>query len=389
MIGTRRVVLVAVGLLAASVSVSTAQGAGSRHLLTGTYQLDVNRGDDPRLAADRAANAVPPDQRQRTYESLVARLEAPDQIAIERNRNLVTMASTRAPRVSFDADGMDRQEQWSAGRTMSTRATIEGERLVIVTTGNRGSDFTVTFDPVSDGRTLYMTRTIDDERLREPVTVRSTYRRLSNQARWNVDASAGAYPPSNPGVRGGELGVPDGTRLVVVLDSPLTTSNARDGDRYTMTTRSPARYQGAVIQGFVSTMGESGRETGRAGMTLNLQSIRLRNGRTYQFDGVIVDVRTPDGTTVRVNREGTFDSGQSQTEKVVERSVFGAAIGALIGAATGGGKGAAIGAAIGAGGGAGTVLIEGRDRLDLPRGTELTITTGDPRNQPANPGARR
>jgi outer membrane lipoprotein SlyB len=65
----------------------------------------------------------------------------------------------------------------------------------------------------------------------------------------------------------------------------------------------------------------------------------------------------------------------------VERGAIGAALGAIIGAVVGGGKGAAIGAAIGAGGGAGTVIVAGRDPLDLRRGTELTITSGDPKNQ--------
>ena len=137
---------------------------------------------------------MPPDQRHRTYQSLLARLEAPDQIAIERHANSVTMASTRAARVTFDADGLDRRKQWSAERTMNTRATLEGERLVVVTTGNRGSDFTVTFDPMKNGRSLYMTRTIDDERLRQPVTVRSSYRRLSNEARWDIETSGDAGP---------------------------------------------------------------------------------------------------------------------------------------------------------------------------------------------------
>ena len=52
-------------------------------------------------------------------------------------------------------------------------------------------------------------------------------------------------------------------------------------------------------------------------------------------------------------------------------------------------KGAAIGAAIGAGGGAGTVIVQGRDQLDLPRGTELTIASSVPsvsERQPAGNG---
>lgn len=389
MTGIKNIVVLAVGLVAANASLAMAQGGYSRHLLTGTYQLDINQGDNPQRAAEQASRAVPPDQRQRTYQSLLARLEAPDQIAIDRQRNTVTMASTRAQRVTFEADGMDHYEQWSDQRTMNTRVTLNGERLVVMTTGNRGNDFTVTFDPMSNGRSLQMTRTIDDERLRQPVTVRSTYRRLSNDARWDIDTSGGrgSYPNAGPPPR--DIGVPDGTRFLVVLDNALTSMNAREGDLYTMTARGPSPYEGAVIQGTVSMLRESERANGRAGMTLNLQSIRLRNGRSYQFDGVIADVRTPDGDSVRVDRGGAMDRRENQTDKIVGRSVLGAALGAMIGAVSGGGKGAAIGAAIGGGAGAGTVLIEGRDRLDLPRGTELTIISGDPRNQEPMPEARR
>ena len=110
-------------------------------------------------------------------------------------------------------------------------------------------------------------------------------------------------------------------------------------------------------------------------MTLDFESIRLGDGRTFRFAAAIESVRTPDGETITVNNEGTVEDRESQTAKTVQRGAIGAALGAIIGAVAGGGEGAAIGAAIGAGGGAGTVLIEGRDHLDLERGTELTITS--------------
>jgi DNA-binding TFAR19-related protein (PDSD5 family) len=353
-------------------------GAGFQDRLTGTYQLEHARSDDSRRAAELAARDVPSDQRQRTYQSLLARLEAPDLIAIERHENSVTMASTRGGRVTFEADGRDHMERWTAGRTMKTRATLEGERLVVATTGNRGSEFTATFDPTENGRSLQMTRTIDAEGLRRPVTVRSSYRRLSDEARWNVNANGGRDPYNNTGSPAADFVVPLGTRFVASLDNPLSTTSAREGDLYSMTVRSPSQYEGAVIQGFVSSMNESGRLTGRSSMTLDVRSIQLRNGNSYQFDGVIEDIRTPDGETVRVDREGTVDTEDSQTRKTVERGAIGAALGAVIGAVAGGGRGAAIGAAIGAGAGAGSVIVGGRDRLDLPRGTEVTMTTGDP-----------
>ena len=230
-----------------------APAAGFYNRLTGTYQLENDQGDDPRQAAELAARDVPSDQRQRTYESLLTRLEAPDLMAIERRENSVTMASTRGPRVTFEADGRDHVERWSGGQTMNTRATLEGERLVVATTGNRGSDFTVTFDPMESGRSLRMSRTIDDEGLRRPVTVRSVYRRMADEARWNIDVSGRQDPYYYTGSPSGDFVVPDGTRFVAVLDNALSTTNAREGDRCTMTARSPSQYEGAVIQGSCPT----------------------------------------------------------------------------------------------------------------------------------------
>jgi len=54
-------------------------------------------------------------------------------------------------------------------------------------------------------------------------------------------------------------------------------------------------------------------------------------------------------------------------------------VGAIIGAIAGGGKGAAIGAIVGAGGGAGSVYVQGRDDLELGRGTELVVRATGPR----------
>jgi hypothetical protein len=124
----------------------------------------------------------------------------------------------------------------------------------------------------------------------------------------------------------------------------------------------------------------SGRVSGKAEMAMNFERIRLRNGRTYEFAGVIDSVRTATGETIGVTTDGMVADG-SQTEKTVQRGGIGAALGAIIGAISGGGQGAAIGAAIGAAGGAGTVVVQGRDQLDLARGTEFTITSTPRGNQ--------
>ena len=258
---------------------------------------------------------------------------------------------------------------------------------MVTTTGHGGNDFAVTFEPIDNGRNLRVTRRISDDNLRQPVTVRSFYRKSSDEAQWDVYSTTQGVP-SPTDWAAGDFGVPDGTRLVATLDNALSTRNAHAEDRFTITTLSPSQYEGAVIEGTVSSVNPSGRLSGRADMALNFDSIRMRNGTTYQFAGVIENVRTANGETISVDNEGTVEEN-SQAEKTVQRGAIGAAVGAIIGAITGGGKGAAIGAAIGAGGGAGTVIVEGRDQLDLPRGTELTITSDLPRSQRASTSGQR
>lgn len=363
------------------------RGAAVNQRLTGTYQLETSQGDDADKAVQQATRTLPSNQRQAASRRLMNRLNAPETIAIDRKGNNITMASSRGRQVSFDADGQVRREQGAGGRTMTTRATLTGDQLMVTTTGNRGSDYAVTFEPIDNGRNMRVTRRIQDDTLRQPVTVHSFYRKSSAEALWDIDLTDGRTPPrTDP--RAGDFDMPDGTRLVATLDSALSTRSANAEDRFSMTTISPSQYEGAIIEGTVSSVNASGRVSGRADMALNFDSIRLRNGRTYQFAGVIESVRSADGKTINVDTEGKVGDG-SQTEKTVQVGAIGAALGAIIGAISGGGKGAAIGAAIGAAGGAGTVIAQGRDQLDLPRGTELTITSSLADGQRSSNGRQR
>lgn len=343
--------------------------------LTGTFRLDSSRSDNPRDVADRASRRLSNNERQGVSDRMLARLESPEMLAIERRGSTITMASSRAPQSTFEADGIERQEQLN-GRTSRVTATLRGDQLVVKTTGYRNNDFTITFQPIENGNRLRVTREIYSDRLTQAIVVNSIYNRSSDVAQWNV------YDGSQPvlggtGITNGEFIVRDGETVVAVLNNDLTTKQAQQGDRFTMTVREPGQYEGAVIEGTVSSVDQSGRLTGRSGMSLNFDTIRLRNGRTYRFAGVLGSVRTANGDTVRVDNEGAAQ-GENQTTQTVQRTAIGTAIGAIIGAIAGGGKGAAIGGIIGAAGGAGSVYVQGKDNLDLPSGTELTIRASAP-----------
>lgn len=355
------------------------QVAGFDSRLTGTYRLNVGQSDNVSTTIDKAISNsnYNANQRERTKNNLERRLTSPDMLMIEKQGQKVTLSSSTSSQVSFNADGVSRSETSDNGRTVKVRATSTNSDLTINYEGDRMNDYFVSFTPINNNQ-LRIVRRIYLENRNETVTVTSIYDKTDRNARWDTTDNPNITENTNDN----DFIIPNNTRLTATLDSPLSTKTVKDGDRFTMTVTSPSQYQGAVIEGNV--VGEkSGVVSGRATLTLNFETIRLQNGNSYRFAGLVEQVRQPNGDEVKVNNEGTVRDG-SQTTKTVTRTGIGAVIGAIVGAVAGGGKGAAVGAVIGGGAGAGTVVLQGRDNLELPGGSEFTITATAPSNVARN-----
>ena len=347
--------------------------------LTGTYRIASTQNDDARRAVDDATRNLSLAERQRIYDSILRRLDPPQMLAIDRRGNSVTIASTRAPQISFTADGREQVETTQNGRTIRVRAQLSGNQLSISRTGDRADDFTVTFDSVDGGRRLLVTRSLYSDRISQPVTVRTYYDRSSDIAQLDLYNTNREYPSG--GATGDVVGsfiIPNGTQLVAALNENLTTESARQNQRFTMTVRSPGQFEGATIEGYVASINRGGRVTGRSEMSLDFDTIRLRDGRSYRFAGILESVRTSNGEIVNVDNEGAVRDSD-QTNKTITRTAIGSAVGAIIGAIAGGGKGAAIGAVVGATAGAGSVYVQGPNDLQLYPGTEVTVRATGPR----------
>jgi hypothetical protein len=356
----------------------TDRNYGANGRLTGTFRLDPSRSDDANAVADRAVSNLSYNERQQVRDQIMRRLVAPDMLAIERSGSSVTIASSRAPQTTFVANGVESREQLPNGSYSRVTAQLNGDQLIVRSAGNRTTDFNVTFDPIEGGQRLRVTRQIWNDQLgQNPVVVQNVYDRTSDVAQWNVYNGSTQYGQTGSIGPNGDFIVPDGTMLTATLDTDLTTQTANTGDRFTMTVTSPSQFAGSVIEGHVANVSRSGRVTGRSVLSLNFDDIRARDGRTYQFAGFLDSVRTSNGETVQVDNEGTVRD-QSQTRTTEERAAIGTAVGAIIGAIAGGGKGAAIGAVLGAGAGAGSVYAQGRDDLNISRGTEVTIRASAP-----------
>jgi hypothetical protein len=350
--------------------------------LNGTYRLDVARSSDVTAEIDRAIGDLDMNRRERIRRNALRRLEAPEYIAVERSGNNVTVASTKSPRVTFVADGRARTETMPNGRTMSITSNLYGDQLVVNFTGDRANDYYFAFNPQRAGNELRVTRRIYLEGVARQITVDSFYTKTSDVAEFDTlyreDSNVGGYNNNNNAATG-DFVVASGTRLTAILNSNIDTKTAQVGDQFTMEVTSPNEYRGATIEGRVASVERSGRVSGRAKLGLDFDSIRLRDGRTYRFAGLVDTVRTADNENVGISNEGEVREGNNQTTRTVTRTAVGAALGALIGAIAGGGQGAAVGAAVGAGAGAGSVILQGRDDLELNAGTEVAITASAPR----------
>lgn len=372
--------------------------------LSGTYDLDRARSENiDDIIAD---SGVSGGQRDDLREKLIA----PEQIAIDIRGNQITLATTNAQPVTFAADGREKIETDSAGRNVRLRATLTGDKLVISSLGGE-TDYTITFSSVSDGRGMKVSRRITTEYLNQTVFAESVYNKTDAVAQLGIKPGNGGtgYDPNggysdndnSTGVSNGGSGsgnsssrggapttvtskpgnyvVPNGVVLTGKLESEINTKVSQNNDRFRLTIQSPEEFRGAVVEGYISGVKNSGKVTGRSNITFNFERITMRDGRTFDFAGNLQDIKDQEGKTVKIDNEGTAQ-GNDQTKQTIKRGGIGAGIGAIIGAIAGGAKGAAIGAAIGGGAGAGSVIVTGKDDLRLLPGSTVTFASSSPLN---------
>lgn len=179
-------------------------------------------------------------------------------------------------------------------------------------------------------------------------------------AKDNATKAANAAPKESAA---STLIIPDGTHLVALLETHISTDTSQTGDSFVARTTAPllvdgktAIPTGATLRGVLGDVVASGRVAGRARMTLQYQSIVDGQGQAHAISAVPLSLQAA-----------------STAQGDVQKIVAGTALGAITGGIVAGGKGAAIGA--GAGAGAGTILVlatKGED-LELNPGQRLSV----------------
>ncbi len=186
----------------------------------------------------------------------------------------------------------------------------------------------------------------------------------------SADSSARTAEPSAQ--------VVSGTRLLIALREPLSTKNAKVGDRFSARTLEPIPITGgsvlppgAEVRGHVDKV-EAAHRTGRARMWLTFDDLQVPGGRA-PLVAAIDDV--PGVQSVRVNfaREGDIEGYSEPRRTAYEAAAAGALAGAAPGVAAHNNKDAATGAAVGAV--TAFMVTSGLgEELTLEKGTKLEIT---------------
>lgn len=346
--------------------------------LTGTYSLDSSRSDDVSLVADRAVRDADVQNKDAARRDLEILLEPPQNLAIEIRGSRVTLESSLAQQITLTADDRERTETLPDGRMIRVRTTLQGQQQLTITSFGDDNDYRVTFSLTDGGRALRVTRSVTLDYLGQTVSAESFYVKTDSVARFGIyDGSNQASLKNNQNKK---FIVPNGTIITGTLENDISTKTSRNYDRFTLTVVAPTAFRGAVIEGYVSGVSRSGRVSGRPQITFNFETIRMPNGEVYDFRGTLMSVTDTEGKTIKTDPEGSA-KGESQTKETVKRGAIGSALGALIGAVAGGAKGAAIGAIIGGSVGAGSVVVQGKDDLELKAGSTIMVQSSAPTSQ--------
>jgi len=164
--------------------------------------------------------------------------------------------------------------------------------------------------------------------------------------------------------QGGVRELPSGSQISIRLIDSVDSEKNREGDEFRASLEDPLTLgndvivqRGADAKVRLVSEQESGKLSGRAGLTIQLVSI------------------TVNGKTIPMNTSDVSEYSGSRGARTAKSAAAVGAVGAIIGAIAGGGKGAAIGAGAGAAAGAGAQTVMKGQQVRIPSETVLTFTT--------------
>jgi hypothetical protein len=174
--------------------------------------------------------------------------------------------------------------------------------------------------------------------------------------------------------------IPQGAHVGLKLVNSVSTRTAKEGDYVYMTTATPIAAGGRIVvpvgsyvQGIVTRSVRSGRVSGRAELSIRIETMTLTSGTVVQMSPHLQSVDS-EGTEQKVDsKENEVKQGGTKgvdAARIATTSGAGAALGGIVDRSW---KGAGIGAGAGAGVGIATVLLTRGREVDLRQGAMIDV----------------
>ena len=205
--------------------------------LAGTYRIDVESSDKLYSVVKGARSRVPFGDQQRFFMDLSTRLTPPDMIAIECRGQKVSIASSRASRITFTADGVTRREARPGGAYVNSRVELGSDTLTFTSSGKAEDAVNVSFHAIDGGQRMRVVRRIMSEQLDEPIVIETVYDKVAQAVNWDnfANPQKGRSPDTTVASRSRPTRVPDRDRgsneadiLRSALNDWIRATNRRD-----------------------------------------------------------------------------------------------------------------------------------------------------------------
>jgi hypothetical protein len=172
--------------------------------------------------------------------------------------------------------------------------------------------------------------------------------------------------------------IPAGAHVLLRMTNAVSTRTAREGDYLYMQTATPVSAGGRIVlpvgsyvQGVVSHARKSGRVSGRAELSIRLESVTLPSGKVFKFSPRLSSV--DDNETAQKVNENDIKQGGSKGRDAQRIAILAGGGASIGGIADRSWKGAGIGAGIGSGVGLATVLLTRGREVELRHGTTIDV----------------
>jgi hypothetical protein len=174
--------------------------------------------------------------------------------------------------------------------------------------------------------------------------------------------------------------IPKGAHVLLQMMNSINTRTAQQGDYVYLHTSTPISVDGQIVapvnsyvQGVVTMSKRSGRVTGRAELSIRLETITLPSGKVFKFSPHLAAVDSGETGQKVEARENAIKQGPSRGEDAKQIAILAGSGAAIGGLADRSWKGAGIGAGVGTGVGLATVLLTRGKEVDLRQGTTLDV----------------